>query len=307
MKKKVLLIRLDKIGDLVCSLPADQILDPSEYDVTWIIQKGLGSVADLGLKKRKYFELDKANPKSSAKKLQEILKEIKPDVAISLQGPWWVNFELFKARIPVRAGVKSQWHSFLFLNAGLRQKRSQATKHELEYNLDLVQETLNILPTKEFHYFEIEKPAESSLLSKYSLTAHKYVVVHPGMMGSALNWPQDEYIKLIKRLHDKNHHVVITGTDSDEPHLNEIKRQYLNHPQVTWLQSKLTLKQLVEILAYSDYVVVPSTGVAHIAAGVGAHVKGIYSPITVQHPRRWAPRGPNVEIFMLPEANAECF
>ncbi|AGH94883.1 glycosyltransferase family 9 protein [Pseudobdellovibrio exovorus] len=307
MKKKVLLIRLDKIGDLICSLPADQVLDSSEYDVTWIIQKGLGSVVDLGEKPRKYFELDKKDPKTSAKLLRELLQTLKPDIAISLQGPWWVNFELFKARVPIRSGVKSQWHSFLFLNKGIRQKRSLAVKHELEYNLDLVQETLDIPSTKEFHYFEIKKPEASHLLSDFGLVPKKYVVVHPGMMGSAQNWPQSEYIKLIQRLTQKGHSVVVTGTAQDEPYLDQIKAACVQHPQVIWLQSKLNLNQLVEVLAYAEYVIVPSTGVAHLAAGVGTLVKGLYSPITVQHPRRWAPRGPDVEVFMLPEVNAECF
>lgn len=50
-KKKVLLIRLDKIGDLICTLPVDQILDPSYYDITWVVQKGMGTIVDLGEKK----------------------------------------------------------------------------------------------------------------------------------------------------------------------------------------------------------------------------------------------------------------
>ncbi len=157
-KKKVVCIRLDKIGDLICTLPVDQILDDSEYDITWIVQKGLGSVVVLGSKKRKYLELDKKDPGSASKILKKFLKEFKPDIAISFQGPWWVNFELFKARIPTRSGVYSQWHSFLFLNHGLRQKRSQALQHEFDYNKDLVLKTFSLKDDKRFHYFEILNP-----------------------------------------------------------------------------------------------------------------------------------------------------
>lgn len=299
--KKVLLIRLDKIGDLICSLPADQILDDNYFDVTWIIQKGLGSLVDLGSKKRKYFEIDKNKPTEAAEELKKILSELKPDVAISLQCPWWVNFELFKSKIPLRAGVKSQWHSFIFLNQGLRQKRSLSEKHELEYNLELIRQTLNIKNHSEYQYFKIIKPENTDVLEKYDLKATQYVVVHPGMMGSALNWPQIEYINYIFRLIEKGHHVVVTGTDQDEVYLNEIKLALSSHVKVTWLQSKLKLNELVQVLANSKFVVAPSTGVAHIAASVGAHIKGIYSPIKVHHPKRWGPRGPNVEVFILDE------
>lgn len=299
MKKKILLIRLDKIGDLICTLPVDQVLDETLYDITWIVQKGLGEVVDLGVKKRKYLELDKAHPKKSAQQLKKYLEVLDPDLAISFQCPWWVNFELYKAEVPIRAGVKSQWHSFLFLNHAIRQKRSRAEKHEFDYNLDLIIHTLNPRVTKQFHYFEIAKPATTEVLNKQDLVEGQYVVVHPGMAGSALNWPQTKYIKYIHDLLKQNKQVVITGTNQDEKYLTEIKQSFGSNPNITWLQSKLNLKELVQVLACAEFVLAPSTGVAHLAASVGAHVKGIYSPVPVHHPKRWGLRGPHIEIIML--------
>lgn len=295
------MLRLDKIGDLICTLPADQVLDENLYDITWVVQKDLGAIIDLGAKKRNYFQLDKRDPVKSAGKLKEYLKILEPDVAISFQCPWWVNFELYKANVPIRAGVKSQWHSFFFLNHAIRQKRSKAEKHELEYNLELVYHTLNPRTPKVFQYFEIPKPVETDVVERYHLQPNGYVVVHPGMMGSALNWPQSEYIQYINNLLHQKKRVVVTGTEQDEPYLTQIKREFLTNPNVTWLQSQLNFKELVQILAYSEHVLAPSTGVAHLAASVGAQLKGIYSPIRVHHPIRWGPRGPNVEVIMLDE------
>jgi heptosyltransferase I len=297
-RKKIVLIRLDKIGDLICSLPVDQVLDKNEYDVTWIVQKGMGQVVDLGSRKRKYFELDKNDPKTSAQKLAQILKEIHPDIAISFQAPWWVGFELFKARIPVRSGVRSQWHSFLFLNQGLRQKRSLAVKHELDYNLDLILHTLKQKPSREFLFFEIAKPNTTEVLEKFRLKPQDYVVVHPGMMGSALNWKQSQYIEYIHQLIQNPKQVVITGTPSDEPYLTDIKKEFAENPCVKILQSQLNMNELVQVLAHAEFVVAPSTGVAHLAASVGTRTLAIFSPIRVHHPRRWSPRGPRVEIYL---------
>lgn len=297
-RKKIILIRLDKIGDLISTLPVDQILDDTKYDVAWVVQKGMGAVVDLGVQKRSYIELDKSNPKESAEKLRGFLKAFKPEVAISFQGPWWINFELFKAGVKTRSGVYSQWHSFLFLNEGLRQSRSKAEKHEFDYNKDLLLKTLNLKDDRRFHFFEITKPNDFSLLQKFNLTVKNYIVVHPGMMGSALNWSQAKYIDYIQKQIDQNETVAITGTQADEPYLTDIKTKFENHPQVRWLQNQLNLKELVSILAESKKVVAPSTGVAHIAASVGADVHGIYSPVRVHHPRRWAPRGPNVTVYL---------
>ncbi len=300
IKKKVVCIRLDKIGDLICTLPVDQILDDSEYDIMWIVQKGLGHVVDLGVKKRNYLELDKQDPKSAAKVLKKFLQDFKPDVAISFQGPWWVNFELFKAGIEVRSGVYSQWHSFLFLNQGLRQKRSKALQHEFDYNKDLVLKTFSLKDDRRFHYFEISNPEQNQILQKFNIEPKKYIIVHPGMMGSALNWSQPQYIDFIHKKIREQKILCITGTMSDDPYLTQIKKEFQNHPSVRWLQNQLSLQELVYILSHSEFVLAPSTGVAHLAASVGAVIHGIYSPVLVHHPRRWAPRGPNV-IVHVPE------
>lgn len=288
-KKKVLLIRLDKIGDLICTLPASQILDSNTYEVTWVIQKGMSSILQYSTEKYHFIELDKSKPDHSQKEFSDFLNQNHFDIAVSFQCPWWINFELFKNKIPKRIGVYSQWHSFLFLNQGLRQKRSKALKHEFEYNLDLVQLITGPIqkPAEQFT-FQFKRPTSSALLEKYNL--NKYIVVHPGMMGSALNWPQEKYIDFIQTMIDQNKTIVITGTAADENYLSLIKTKYHKHASVVWLQSILSFSELLEIIFYSEYVVAPSTGVIHIAASLGKKIYGIYSPILVHRPVRWKPR-----------------
>jgi ADP-heptose:LPS heptosyltransferase len=289
VKKKVLLIRLDKIGDLICTLPADQILDSKAYDITWVVQRGLGQLLDLAENKIQYLEIDKSNPESAKKIFSDFLKTEKFDIAISFQCPWWINFELFKHRIKKRIGVLSQWHSFLFLNHALRQKRSQAVKHEFEYNLDLVKKITGPVQIDSKNLvLKFQKPISSATLEKFNLK--NYIVIHPGMMGSALNWSQDQYIAEIQNQIDHNKTVVITGTASDEPYLTKIKSMFENHPQICWLQSKLSMRELIEILYFSEKIIAPSTGVVHVAASLGKNISAIYSPILVHHPKRWGPR-----------------
>ncbi len=303
--KKIVLIRLDKIGDLICTLPTDQVLDQNVYDVTWVVQKGMGNIVNFGEKKRRFIELDKSKPEESRKIFAEFLKQNDFDYAVSFQCPWWINYELFKARIRHRIGVLSQWHSFLFLNEGVRQKRSRAIKHEFEYNLELVEKITGPLTQnpKEI-YFKFKKPQSTATLEKFGLSPN-YIVVHPGMMGSALNWPQQKYIEYIDKQIKLNRLIVITGTDADEPYLDKIKSVYLNHPQVKWLQSKLNFSELLEILNYSEKIIAPSTGVAHIAASLDKEVHAIFSHIRVHHPIRWSPRGKNIHIYLPKVSNPE--
>lgn len=301
--KRVLLVRLDKIGDLISTMPVDQTDLLKDAEVRWVIAKGLGFVPDHATPKRQYLELSKEDWKTSLKRLVQYIREFKPDVAVSFQAPWWVSYALWMEGVPVRAGVKSQWHSFLFLNKGLRQKRSRAVQHEADYNFDLLRFAMgDNSPRPATPVLRLVAPENPALLAKYSLTSGNYVVVHPGMAGSALNWPTDRYISLIEKVIATNP-VVLTGTPADEPFLKDIKEHFRNESRVIVLQNLLKAPELFTVLKNSKAVVVPSTGVAHMAASLGAKVIGLYSPIRVQHPRRWAARGENIRIFVSKNEN----
>lgn len=301
--KRILLIRLDKIGDLISTMCVDQADLLKNCDVRWVISKGLEFVPDHAEPQRKYIELSKEDWKTSLQTLRKFIRDFKPEVAVSFQAPWWVAYSLWAEGVPVRAGVKSQWHSFLFLNKGLRQRRSLATQHEADYNFDLLRYALNddsLRPATPI--LKLNAPENPELLKKYSLIAKNYVVIHPGMAGSALNWPTKNYIELIEKISPRTQ-VVLTGTAADEPFLKEIKKHFANRPQVLSLQNLLKAPELFTILKNAKAVIVPSTGVAHMAASLGTPTLGLYSPIRVQHPRRWAARGEKIQIFVSQNEN----
>lgn len=309
MLKKVLILRMDKIGDLLCTLPIDQILDPSRFQTHWVVSKGLGFLAAQSVPSRAYTELDKNNKDESLAKLEQLIEEFRPDVAISIQCPWWVNFTLWKTGIPVRGGVLSKLDSFVFLNKGLRQKRSRALQHESDYNRELLEHALNLPPwqptnpnEKEFRtpFLTLKSQDFPSLLDSLGITSKSFFVVHPGMAGSALNWPQKHYVSLIQEL-KKVAPVLITGTPADEEWLTEIKSAFENAAGVHILQNKLKMPELLYILREAKLVIAPSTGVIHLASALGTDVVGFYSPIRVQHPRRWMPRGANKRVLFMPE------
>lgn len=297
--RKILLIRLDKIGDLVCTLPVDQTLDPARYDVHWAISKGMSFVVDAAVPRRKYIELDKSQARESFAKLREHLRREQFDLAVSFQAPWWVSLALWLESVPERVGVRSQWHSFMFFTRGLRQKRSRAIQHEADYNFDLLRFALHMSKSTATPVLKLEttRPAPDDL--------GEYAVVHPGMAGSALNWPQINYVELIKNM-SQQVKIVITGTKADEPWLADIREGLHGHPNVVWRVDKLSATDLLAVLKHARWVLAPSTGVAHLAAALGTRVVALFSPIRVQHPTRWAPRGPRVEIFVPSREGENC-
>lgn len=310
MTKKLLFIRLDKIGDLVCTLCSDDHPDLNEYSKHWLISKGLGFVPDHAVPKRLYTSLTKDI--FGFVNLYKFLRQNAFAGSISFQCPWWVHLLLFNFQIPIRVGVLSQWHSFLFLNAGIRQKRSQATRHESDYNFELVDYLAQKIKAKtsgtqpNTPLLKLHVTNTYPVLQKCGLKSGNYFIVHPGMAGSALNWPQENYIQFIRSFHSSfpNLKVVMTGTHSDYPLVEKILSVFEKEDYFVNLQAKINSEELLSVLSDATGILAPSTGVLHLAASLGIPTFGIFSPIKVQQPTRWGPRGAKVKTY-LPVTNDE--
>jgi ADP-heptose:LPS heptosyltransferase len=217
------------------------------------------------------------------------------------------------AGVPERMGRLSQWHSFLWLNIGIRQKRSTSDRHESDYNFDLVEIGFNRLGVKRADnpallkktYLRLMPPNPFATLEARGLKARGYRVVHPGMGGSALNWPTASFAELIERL-AREMPVVITGTAADRKHLAGLEHLRETH-EVRWLVEQLRVSELLDLLSQARSVVAPSTGVLHLAAALGTPAIGIYSPRRVEHPRRWGPKGVQVTYLLPPVQDGENF
>ena len=291
--KKALFLRLDRMGDLILTLPCDQLVT-GEYQVHWVIPQGLDFVVRHATPKRHYSSFSGQYSLRNFLSFYKHIQSIKADVSLSFHVPWWVNAALFLARIPTRGGVLSQWHSYLFLNKGLRQKRSRCEAHEMEYNFQLTEHVFDLTPQKQLH-----QPLSLQVSDHLSPLDYNtpYYVVHPGMGGSALNWPTSHYKQLIEELSQKTT-VVITGTQMDEAFLTPLKKALADNHSVIWLDKKLSGDQLLSVLQNAIAIIAPSTGVLHLGASLGATSLGIYSPIQVHHPDRWGPKGACTEVFI---------
>jgi len=291
---KALLIRLDRIGDLILTLPIDQMDCLAGKSVTWAISPGLSFLVERSVPQRHFITIEKKYSWSSFRQLLKHLKSENYDLTIAFHAPWWVALALWWARIPCRVGVKSQWFSFLFYNRGIRQKRSYALFHESEYNRRLVFSGLNLpSDSQPLHPLRLQA-ADVDLSKKLGLRFQEYYVVHPGMAGSARNWTIPLYIELIKRLLARNN-VVLSFSASDHKWVDPIIENFGEHPKLQWMELR-EADDWLYLLSHARAVLAPSTGTVHVSASLGTPTVGIYSPVKVQSPKRWSPLGENVSV-----------
>lgn len=307
----IVIVRMDKIGDLVLSLPVDEHPAFLGYRVQWFVCAGLKFIPEQAAPKRAAIEFKRRFSPFEFWRMYQWLKEQRPQTIVLLHNPWWVSMAAWVAGVPERMGRQSQWHSFLFLNLPIRQKRSASDRHESDYNFDLVESgfiRLGVIRTAFLDLFKrsflrLFPPNPFATLAARGLKSRGYRVVHPGMGGSALNWPVEHFRQLIEELATEMP-VVVTGTKADRKYLEPL-RPLEGNDQVYWFVDDLSTAELLDILSQAKSVVAPSTGVLHLAASLGTAALGIYSPRKVEHPRRWGPKGLHVSSITPEVAEAD--
>ncbi|MCB0412410.1 MAG: glycosyltransferase family 9 protein [Bdellovibrionales bacterium] len=299
---------MEKIGDLILTLNSDQWQPFNGESCHWWISKGLEPLVEAAEPARFFTSFARNFSWNEFKRACAWLRNHRPERAFVFHAPWWVGLALLLAGVKHRVGRRSQWHSYLFFNFGIRQKRSQALMHENEYNIELIRTYFDRLkiatPAKGPSPLRMKAPSPShSFLQSLGLSTQRYCVVHPGMAGSALNWPVKNYALLIEKLSYKVT-VAITGGPFDHKIISELKAELPSKTTICFLDGKLQLNELLSVLQNSLFLVAPSTGVLHIGASLGVPVYGIYSPRRVEHPRRWGPQGPKTQVY-VPEVDAD--
>jgi ADP-heptose:LPS heptosyltransferase len=236
--------------------------------------------------------------KSSSSELIGDLKGHHFSAAVTLQARFDISLALKLSGIPTRIGPYSKWFSFLFFNRGLRQKRSRAEKHEGEYNLDLAGELDHI--NHRVHASEPQltcdpKSKEEALVYLKTLGIEPgFILIHPGMGGSALNWSPKHYSLLLEALNEKTPNIILAGSPRDKATLNEIIAATPFRPgqKPNIYIGKDTPGGLVDysgLLSLASVVVAPSTGPLHIAQALGVNTVSFYPPVRVQSSKRWGP------------------
>ncbi|MBN2290610.1 MAG: glycosyltransferase family 9 protein [Candidatus Glassbacteria bacterium] len=308
---KILLVRNDRIGDLVLTTPAMQLLRAHlpQARIDLLCSAYAAPVVQGNPHLDEVLTDRGARDSSDLKSTADMLRSRGYDCVVvmvhSLKNARLVR----RARIPLRIGPPVRWYSPLFFNRTVFQQRSRAEKNEAGYNLELLA-PLGVgageIPPP------LVRPAAGPLERAREYLEKGFegsgpgplVLVHPGMGGSALNWPGEHWAGLIRLLSgEKKFRVLVTGSE-DESGLLDHLAQVVGKDRPVLLWKGGPLEDLIGLIAQADAAVAPSTGPLHLAAALGVAVAGIYSPVRVHHPRRWGPLGPGRKKIFLPQV--EC-
>lgn len=136
-----------------------------------------------------------------------------------------------------------------------------------------------------------------------------YLVVHPGTTAAARAYPAPLWAETVRQLCVAGWQVLVTGSESErELTAGIVAAARAGLPDAVAaeaaqdLAGQLDLAELAGLLAGARAVLVANTGPAHLAAAVGTPVVSLFSPVVPA--TRWAPYG--VPVALLGDQDAAC-
>jgi len=291
--KRFLLIRTDRIGDTILTLPAVTTLREHFPDsfIVFLAQPYTVPLIEqyAGIDLLLSYEPDgRHRGWKGFLKLSLELQELNFDAALLFYPRPELAFALAKAKIPIRIGSGYRWYSFM-LNKRIYEHRKECTKHEAEYNLSLLESFLPgkiIQPRYEFKQW-LPEPWWGEF--KKELKSTDYVIVHSGGGVSAPNLNEKQYRLIISLLLEKTDCVVLlTGVSGEE---NSVAKLAVDFPEerVKRTVGRFSLSELFIVIRNASLLIASSTGPLHLANAVGTPVLGFFCPAKPHTPNRWGP------------------
>lgn len=305
--RNILIVRTDRIGDVVLSLPLARIIKQHypKAKVTFLVRAYTKALVE-----NNYFidEVIILKEESTKILIAENIKQLKKknfDTAIIVYPTFKIALITFLSGIKYRVGSGYRLYSFLF-NKKVYEHRKDAVKHELEYNLSLLSQLgINHIGGTNNVSFDLDVNKSSlnkveSLLGSLGINnKEKFVIIHPGSGGSAVDLPVEKFIELVKMLSDKKIKIVLTGSENEK----EICNQLVLNELIFNLAGELNLEELIALISKCSLLIANSTGPIHIAAALDKYTFGFYPKVKVCSAKRW---GPYTEKKFIYEPEIEC-
>ncbi|MCX7876135.1 MAG: glycosyltransferase family 9 protein [Melioribacteraceae bacterium] len=310
LKKRILIVRTDRIGDVVLTLPLASIIKKyfPDSEVTFLVRNYTQDLTKNNIHIDNTIVLIEKNGKPSILKNILMLRN-KFDICIVAFPKFWISFILFFSSIKLRIGTGYRWYSFLFTHK-IYEHRKFGERHELEYNVNLLKPLgINESPQKDEVDFGI-KLNENSILTINNFllqtginSESKLILIHPGSGGSAIDLPFKKLKLLVEKLSTRNDvMLIITGTEDER----ELCNSLIVNKNVINTAGKFNLEELITLISKVDLVVANSTGPIHIAAALQKQIIGFYPKFAAVSPKRWGPYTSKSIIFQPTICDGNC-
>lgn len=295
---KILVIRTDRIGDVVLSTSVLKALREN-YPKSHIAVMVTPYTREI-IEENPYIDeiivYDKNKEHRGLIRFWKFIRKLKKnnfDLAIILHTKKRTNLIAYLSRIPRRIGYEDKKFGFL-LTDKIKDIRPLGLKHEIDYCLNLL-EKLGIKPKDKTTYAAVKKEdlawVDNFLEANGIGKNDKIICLHPGASCVSKRWLMVRFIELAKRLIERySAKIILVGDGGDVKIAEEIAKD-IKGPVLN-LAGKTTLSRLSAVLKRSRLFISNDSGPVHIASAVGTPVISIFGRNQAGlSPVRWKPIG----------------
>ena len=284
----ILVVRTDKLGDFITSLPVMYVLK-NHNKVNRII--ACVSPINEALARKCDFIDDVIvdTPNSSVEELSRKIQKQNIDASITLFSNVRVAFAQFLAGIPIRIAPATKIAQIFYTNR-VRQKRSQVKMAEFEYNLELAKELykdINLEYQVPLLQFDDVKKIHNVFCINNDIS-REIIAFHVGFGGSSdANWSTVEYEELIRTVLEQKKYQVVLTFGPDEKELYEEMQNRLYGENVVFYFSLDGIVYFTKLLSSFKLFVSTSTGTFHLASLVGCPTMTFFGDSKFASAFRW--------------------
>lgn len=290
--KSILIVRLDHIGDFVCTTPIFKNLRKQfpGAKITALINSASKDMAfrDPNIDKVITFSpfyLERGERSSTFKGLLRVAKDIRNigfDLGVESRGDILSIIIMWLGGVKYRVGYGITGGGFLLHKEGKYDNKN----HIIERNISLLKEMgLPVEDTKPAVYFnDKDINLVDGMIRELKINKNRTVVLHPFAGAKAKEWPYSNFQSLVNRLKNDGWDVLLTGSEKDKGLL----------AGVIDIRGRFSLPQMAYLIKSVNFFIGLDSGPANIAAALNVRSVIICSGTNV--PQLWIPNNSNVRF-----------
>lgn len=302
--KKILIIKLSSIGDVVHSLPFLEAMKQCCPDsaIDWLVEEeasqvilGHRAINRVIISGRKRWQRDILNPLKFIKTSSDAItfcKEVKLssyDIVVDLQG-------LFRSGIlaAVSKGKRKIGMSGSREGASIFLKEPPVPVSYEQHAIDRYLKVASYLGCNidnikgEIPVSEQDKILADSMLGS-QIENKNIIAVNPMAKWKTKLWEEDKFSELASMLQENlSCRIIFTGSKHDVPVIDGIINKIDSKDGIINLAGKTSLKELAYLYSRCSVLICTDTGPMHIAAAMGCRVVALFGPTS---PLRTGPYG----------------
>ncbi|MFC2092426.1 glycosyltransferase family 9 protein [Bacteroidota bacterium] len=299
MGKRILIVRTDRVGDVVMITPIVREIKKTFPDsfVATLTQPYTSKI----LINNHYVDkiLTDDLKKETFWKVVKKLRKFKFTDGLLVMSRERAAYQMFLAGVKNRIGVGHKLYEVITLMKSVSRNKYIPLRHEADYSMDLARKigiksnnlTPEIFPT------ENEILWGKEFLENINVQHDDFkIIIHTGSGDSSPNWSEEKYFELITNIlreHNQKYlKILLTAREMSATFLEKIDQ--LNEERIVNISGKVDdLRNLIKVISNINLLVTSSTGPIHLASALGIRTIGLYCKRPMDCAKKWGALGIN--------------